>query len=86
MATWSVIDAKEAPEEDYKSASKMMNESLQIVGAIKPNKVVQIDLGPEDNAKGVRLSLAHAARKLGKQIHTYQKNESVFVRLKEEND
>lgn len=79
---FQIIDRKEAPEVGKpSSASKMMNESMELINALSKGKVARIDLEEGASARGVKSSISRAAKKLNKPVRNWQVNETIFVEL-----
>ena len=80
---FTVIDRSKAPEPPRPGASKNVAVYDRLVAALEPGKVARIEPDPNETPRGIKTSLARAAKRAGRQLRSWDHGNVVYVELVE---
>lgn len=80
---FELVDSRKVPRPRRKP-TRRGQESQRIIESLTPGKTAIVRLGKDQNVRGVKVSLTHAARRLGKPVTLWDHDGVVYAELVEE--
>ncbi|HEU5432552.1 MAG TPA: hypothetical protein VFU81_12865 [Thermomicrobiales bacterium] len=79
----TTIRPEEAPPKPRPTASKLTRQVEQMLTNLKPGTVAKIDREGDETTRGVKASITRAAKRMGKNVDTWDAGGAVFAQLRD---
>lgn len=81
---YTMIDARSAPPKPGGPMNKRAALVQSIVSDLVPGRVARVELDGTETTRGTKASISRAAKKLGRTVHVWDKDGTVYAELAEE--
>ena len=84
MATFTVIDAAQAPAQPKTGTSRLLKRMAEYEGyvnSMKPGKVGKLELSPGETMRGVGLRVSRAGKRLGRSVDVWYGDGVVYFKV-----